>query len=145
MKIEQANSYRAVIMNLLSAEKLPITDLPRSLENFSIAIENGELIGVAGLEVYGGYGLLRSVVVGHRHRNKGIASKLVQRIETVAAIKGIAELYLLTETAANYFELKNYKIIVRQEVPAEIQASSEFRHVCPTSAIVMKKFLSQLQ
>lgn len=116
-------------------------DLPNTLNNFFVTIDNNKVIGAIGLEQYGHYGLLRSMVVNKVHRNKNIASQLVRHLERYAVTAGIHCMYLLTETAARYFERKGYKRIDRNEVPAELQASSEFSHVCPASATVMKKTL----
>lgn len=142
MIIDQAHTYRDKIVELLAAEKLPVADLPETLNNFIVAIEDAEVIGVAGLEVYENYGLLRSVAVNHNYRGKGIAAKLLRRMETLASLKKIEEVYLLTETAAAYFGRKAYVPVERDVVPEAIKQSSEFRHVCPVSAIVMKKLLS---
>lgn len=141
MIIVQAQPYKGKVIALLAAEKLPVEDLPVSLVDFIVAIENTAIIGAAGLEIYGKTGLLRSLVVSPEHRNRGIAGKLLQRIEAIAALKLVTELYLLTETAPNYFEQKGYRKIIRSEVPTEVQASSEVSHVCPVSAVVMKKTL----
>jgi amino-acid N-acetyltransferase len=141
MQIEKAESYRADLIALLESEKLPTTDLPETLEDFIVAKNNDEVIGVAGLEVYKNYGLLRSVVVLSSYRGKGIANDLLQNIESLAVSKLLKEIYLLTETAPDYFSKKGYNKITRLEVPAEVQQSSEFSHVCPVSAIVMKKEL----
>ena len=66
---------------------------------------------------------------------------LVARLESEAKSSGIEALYLLTETADKYFAKKGYTAISREIVPVEIKSSSEFSHVCPVSAIVMKKEL----
>lgn len=139
MIIDQAQPYRNEVIALLSAEKLPAADLPETLEHFIVAIQDAKVIGVAGLEVYDEFGLLRSVAVSDSHRGKSIAAKLLRRIEALASLKNIAELFLLTETAAGYFERKTYRRISREEVPEPIKASSEFSHVCPVSAVVMSK------
>lgn len=141
MKIAEAINYREDVIALLSSEKLPTNDLPSTLKNFFVMIENEELIGVIGLEIYGSYGLLRSLAVRPDSRNQNIAGKLVEQIEKLAIAKGLKEILLLTETAPDYFSRKSYKIIARAEMPAEIQQSSEFSHVCPQSAIAMKKDL----
>ena len=130
--------YREQIIQLLVAEKLPVDDLPETLENFHVIIQNNEPIGVAGLEIYGVNGLLRSVVVDKNFRGKGFADQLIKKIEVHVGLK---EIYLLTETAVAYFEKKGYQIITRVEVPEEVLQSSEFSHVCPESAIVMKKII----
>lgn len=141
MIIDQAQPYKDALIELLAAEKLPVADLPETLDNFIVAIQDGSVVGVAGVEVYGQYGLLRSLAVHPAHRSVGIAGKLLARLTNMSRLKGLSELYLLTETAPAYFERQHYAQITREEVPAEVQRSSEFSHVCPVSAIVMKKKL----
>ena len=139
-KITKAgDEQRQSIIALLQAEKLPVEDLPASLDNFFIATEEAKVIGAIGLEQYDNYGLLRSMGVDKEYRNKNIASQLVRQLENYTTTIGITCLYLLTETAAQYFERKGYSKIGRDEVPVALQASSEFSSVCPVSAIVMKK------
>lgn len=142
MIIDQAQPYREKVIALLVEENLPVEDLPELLAGFIVAIENETIVGVAGLEVYGEYGLLRSLAVSADYRNKGIAGKLLQRILAKATLLPLKELYLLTETAPGYFGRKGFLQITRNEVPVEVMGSSEFSHVCPVSAIVMKKILS---
>jgi amino-acid N-acetyltransferase len=142
MEITGAINYRDNVVALLTTEKLPAEDLPATLENFLAAIQNDEVIGVAGLEIYSDYGLLRSLVVQPKYRSEGIACKLLGQIEALAGSKGLKSLFLMTETAARYFDRKGYSRITRSDVPAEVQRSSEFSHVCPQSAIVMIKSLT---
>jgi amino-acid N-acetyltransferase len=141
MEITEAINYREDIVALLSSEKLPVSDLPASLENFLVVIENDELVGVIGLETYGSYGLLRSLAIRPDSRNQNIAGSLVKQIENLAIAEGLKTIFLLTETASDYFSRKGYHSIARAEMPAEVQQSSEFSHVCPQSAIAMKKDL----
>lgn len=136
------NTQREAIIELLQTEKLPVDDLPASLDHFFVAMDDHQLIGAIGLERYGACGLLRSLAVDQGHRNKNMASQLLQELEKYAIATGMTCLYLLTETASGYFERKGYQTIRRDEVPKEVQASSEFSHVCPVSAIVMKKPLT---
>jgi amino-acid N-acetyltransferase len=141
MEIKDAINFRESIVAMLESEKLPVSDLPLGLDNFLVGIEDGEVAGVAGLETYGTYGLLRSLVVKPVFRSQGVAGKLLKEIEDKAINEGLTEVYLLTETAADYFRQKNYKVISRANVPTAIQRSSEFSYACPQSAIVMKKIL----
>jgi len=141
MITKATNEQRDLIISLLQLEKLPVEDLPDSLDHFFVVVKDEKVIGAIGLEQYGPYGLLRSMVVNKEYRNNRIASHLVKELETYAATLGIDCMYLLTETAPVYFERKGYKRIGRESVPAELQVSSEFSHVCPVSAIVMKKDL----
>ncbi|HJW15509.1 MAG TPA: arsenic resistance N-acetyltransferase ArsN2 [Flavisolibacter sp.] len=144
MQIVKAKEQsRNEIKSLLQSQNLPAEDLPNVLADFYTAVDAGELIGLIGMERYGHYGLLRSMVVHPDYRNKGIAETLVTQLEQDAEASGITEMYLLTETADKYFSKKGYATITRGIVPAELKGSSEFSHVCPVSAIVMKKHLAK--
>ena len=141
MNIKDAQEYRNEVLNLLSTSKLSTDDLPITLDNFYVAIEDDIVAGVAALEVYGNYGLLRSVAVSPFAQNKGIAAHLLNQIETVATGRGLEGIYLLTETAADYFDNHGYEHIARMDVPDVIKESPQFKQVCPESATVMKKSL----
>lgn len=142
MLITKAENYRGNVIQVLTAVKLPVEDLPSSLENFYVVVDNSnEVIGVAGLEIYGDYGLLRSLAILPGYRDQGIAGQLLERVESLATLNNLKAICLLTETAPEYFGRKGYAKITRADVPEAVQASSEFSHVCPVSAIVMKKEL----
>jgi amino-acid N-acetyltransferase len=142
MEIISGTYHRQQIEALLEGEKLPVKDLPASLENFIIVIVENDVVAVSGLEVYGDHGLLRSLAVKAEYRNQGIADQLVQKIERLAVERGLKDVYLLTETAAGYFTRKNYQTVIRDSAPEEIKRSSEFSSVCPQSAMLMVKSLT---
>lgn len=141
MQIKDAKSYRQAVIALLRAENLPSGDLPEELDNFLVILDSNQVIGSVGLEIYTNYGLLRSLAVNKYFRNKGVGDELLKQIEAVAIGKKLMCIYLLTETAPDYFRRKEYVQIDRKSVPVEVQQSSEFSHVCPVSAIAMKKDL----
>ena len=99
------------VCKLLLQENLPIADLNPLLENFFIAVEDNKITGVIGMDRYGKDGLLRSAIVQKEYRNKGIAAALVARLFDEAAKQGVSTLYLITDTAAAYFEKKGFKYI----------------------------------
>lgn len=143
MQVIQATlKHRAAIIELLKAENLPVKDLPAELDHFFVAIQNGQIIGAIGLEVYSPYGLLRSMVVHRDYRNNRIATTLVEALESYATSLHINQLYLLTETAVDYFSKKNYLQVNRAEVPDAIKQTTEFTSVCPVSAVVMLKAIT---
>lgn len=121
MEIIKAESCRDSVIKLLSAEELPVIDLPQTLDNFFVAIENDKVIGTAGLEIYEGYGLLRSLIVEANSRNNGVAAALVARVEALAAEKGLQGIYLLTEGAADYFSGKGFEHVARMDVPKAVK------------------------
>lgn len=127
------------ITALLQANKLPVEDLETGQQLFWTAKQAGLLAGVIGLEVCGQYGLLRSMATHENYRNKGIAALLITRLVDHARENDIKDIYLLTETAEKYFAGKGFSVLSRDLVPDEIKRSKEFSHVCPASAIVMKR------
>jgi len=137
--VPATNADRPAIEALLVSQKLPVEDLPASLENFWIVKDQNGIIGVAGLELHLPFGLLRSLAVVPGSRNLGIGDTLVRAIEQQAAKLDLKSIYLLTETAKPYFEKRGYIEIGREQTPEAIKRSSEFSHVCPVSAAVMQK------
>ena len=74
IEIKPAELYRTEVVDLLTAEKLPASDLPSMLTDFFVAVDGTRICGVVGLEVYGGYGLLRSLAVKPDYRGRGRGS-----------------------------------------------------------------------
>src|SRR5688572_33329804 len=97
----------------------------------------GELIGSGGLELYGDSALLRSIAVKENARGQELGKKIVDDLVTQARNSKINNIFLLTETAKDFFLKKGFTIISRDDVPSQVRASSEFTHVCPSSAICM--------
>lgn len=124
---------------LLSANNLPTADLNPLLEDFLVAVENGGLVAVMGIDNYGAAGLLRSAVVDSSHRNTGLASALLQHLLEAAKQSGLTNLYLITNTAENYFSKKGFVKINRESVPAAVLQSKEFNGLCPASSAIMRR------
>lgn len=127
----------AGIEGLLVASGLPLAGVREALPSFVIAEANETIVGVAGLEVCCNNALLRSVAVDPAWRSHGLGRALVTRVLTDAEARGIRALYLLTTTAERYFPSFGFRQITRDQVPAEVLATEEFRSACPASAIVM--------
>ena len=131
-----------LVKDLLSTSQLPTSDLtPPMLEDFYAYEDNGEIIGVVGLEIFKTVALLRSLAIRDHCRNKGIGSKLVKYAEEVAEGNGISALYLLTDTAEPFFNRAGYEKITRDLAPNEIRQTSEFSGICPVSSSLMMKQL----
>jgi N-acetylglutamate synthase-like GNAT family acetyltransferase len=130
------------VERLLSANGLPIVGVREAIANFLVAESGGALVGVAGLEVCCEHALLRSVAVAPEWRSRGLGRELVTRIIAQAEARGIHGLYLLTTTAERYFPSFGFERIARSAVPADVQATSEFRGACPDTATVMCRTLA---
>jgi amino-acid N-acetyltransferase len=135
---EDAESIRI----LLERSGLPTSDLASSKPEFVVAYEGSALIGAGALQRFDGVALLRSVAVASSRRGRGIGRLIVQELERRARVAQVTELLLLTQTAERFFEHQGYRTIDRQSVPRAVQASEEFRSLCPTSATCMSKTCS---
>jgi amino-acid N-acetyltransferase len=128
----------ASVADLLQACKLPYEDLNIAKGIFlSYHDKDGDMIGSGGLEFYSKYALLRSVAVNEIHRGKRIGEEIVNDLHSRASAKSIREIYLLTETAHDFFIKLGFKDVDRNSVPTVVKKSSEFSSVCPVSAACM--------
>jgi amino-acid N-acetyltransferase len=134
------NSFSAAIA-LLENCKLPTSDIQPHTILF-VMEENNKVIGTVALEHDGCDALLRSLSVEDDYRNKGVATQLVSFIENYARLQEIQIIYLLTTTAVDFFAKKGYQRTERTQAPEFIQHTSEFASLCPSSATLMKKFLT---
>ena len=85
---------------------------------------------------------LRSLAVRPERRGEGIASDLVSSLLSRAHELGLRELYLLTESAADFFAARGFEAIARDAAPEEIRQTREFREQCPESATLMRLSLA---
>jgi amino-acid N-acetyltransferase len=128
---------------LLSNAGLPTLDLDTAPGlRFWVADDGRSIAGAIGLESYGPTGLLRSLAVAPAHRNRGIATALVEALEMCARADGTRRLVLLTQTAQPFFVRLGYRVIERDDAPEEVKRSAEFASLCPDSAVCMTKSLA---
>jgi amino-acid N-acetyltransferase len=123
--------------SLLKSSNLPADDLDYRKDLLVGYYEADSLVGTGGLEVYGSYALLRSLSVKMGIRGKSVGSTIYDFLVKEARNKKLKAIYLLTETAHGFFQKKGFVDVKREDVPDEVKKSSEFSHVCPTSAVVM--------
>lgn len=126
-----------VVLDLLEDSQLPTAGVAEAADGFFVAEERGRVVAVAGLEVHGPYGVLRSVAVSRPFRGRGLGGRLTERVLETARTAGLCRLYLLTTTAEEYFRRRGFYRVAREEVPAEVRSSVEFREACPASAVAM--------
>jgi amino-acid N-acetyltransferase len=126
------------VIDLLHSSGLPYKDITidKSLM-ISYRDDNGSLIGSGGLEFYGSYALLRSVAVRKDFQGKSFGKAIINDLLHRAEAQGTTNVYLLTETAHDYFSRIGFSDVERNNVPQEIRLSSEFSNVCPVTAACM--------
>ena len=133
------------VERLLTEAELPVVGVRDALavpaSGFVVAESGGTIIGVGGLEDCCDDVLLRSVAVTPAWKHLGVGRALVARLIAEAEARGRRAMYLLTTTAEGYFPSFGFSVIARDQVPAEVNATDEFREACPTSAVAMVRRL----
>jgi len=132
----------ARIIALLQANNLPTSDLAECRPEFVVIEDGDELIGTGAVQVIGNAALVRSVVIAKDRQGAGLGSSLLGELERHASASGVRELVLLTQTAERFFGRHGFTRVERSSVPASIQATAEFRSLCPASAVCMAKRLA---
>jgi phosphinothricin acetyltransferase len=125
------------ILALLERGNLPTQGVADVRETTIVARKESKVIGCAALEIYGHVALLRSVAVDPAHRGQELSRALVQHQIRDAQHLDVHRIYLLTETASDYFPRFGFRLIDRSDVPPAIQRSVEWTSACPMSAQVM--------
>jgi len=133
-----------VVAALLEREHLPLDGLRQHFETAFVARAANRIIGCSALEVYEGGALLRSLAVDAECRGSGIGSDLTDAAIQLARRRLVAAIYLLTTTAEPFFRKFNFEIVDRADVPCSVTVSEEFAHACPSTAIVMRRFLTSM-
>ncbi|MGD8344463.1 MAG: arsenic resistance N-acetyltransferase ArsN2 [Desulfobacterales bacterium] len=132
------------VKQILNASGLEHRDISASqLQHFIKAKDTNAsaLSGVVGLELKGNVGLLRSLAVAEAYRRQRLATQLVSKIEEYARSKNIDTLYLLTLTAEDFFSARGYQKTDRESAPPALQETTEFKSLCPQTAVCMIKHL----
>lgn len=122
---------------------LPMDDLAEVGRTFyAYHILSGRVIGYGGFELYGRDVLLRSVVVPPADGSKGIGRNLLALLQRRAYDQGARQAWLLTATAAPFFERAGFKAVAREHVPQTILATRQFQSLCPASATLMMRMIA---
>lgn len=128
------------VLALLEGARLPIAGVTDAFPSaYSVLSDDGAIVGVAGLETYGPFGLLRSVVVSSTRRGCGCGRELVEDRLQAAQSQGLDAVYMLTTTAADYFRRFGFVDTPRDQAPQVLKAAPEFVSVCPSSAVCMAR------
>ncbi|TDK35166.1 GNAT family N-acetyltransferase [Rhizobium deserti] len=123
----------------LQAASLPVDDLDEDGRSFFRFTHYGETVGFGGLKQYGEVALLRSLVVLPPQRGKGNGEVITRRLLDQAAADGVRTVYLLTESAAPFFEHLGFSRIDRSAAPDAILATGQAASLCPASAALLSK------
>jgi N-acetylglutamate synthase-like GNAT family acetyltransferase len=127
-------------LDLLRRSGLAETDVAERWGHYFVVHEDdGRVVGVAGLEVHGDDGLLRSVAVNTDYRRQGLGASLVEAALSRAGRLELRSVFLLTIDARDYFSRLGFSDCPREEAPPAIRESWEFTTGCPSTAAFMRR------
>ncbi|MBI5479830.1 MAG: UDP-N-acetylmuramate:L-alanyl-gamma-D-glutamyl-meso-diaminopimelate ligase [Deltaproteobacteria bacterium] len=132
------------IRHLLGRLQLPDDGVEEHLRDFLVIrdAQRRHVIATAGVELYDDAGLLRSLAVVPERRGQGLGWMLADHALQRAAARGARRLYLLTESASDFFAKRcGFQPIDRSEVEPAVQASLEFSLHCCAGATCMRLVL----
>ncbi len=94
-----------------------------------------------GFVKLGNAGLVRSLVVAGAARGRGVGSSVLRGLIAEARALGITDLWLLTTTAEPFFVKHGFQPAAREQAPGEVAQTAQFKDLCPSSAVLMRRDL----
>lgn len=123
--------------SLLAKCGLATEDVTEILDSFQIALCDGRIVGCAAAERRGHSIVIRSVAVESGYRDRGVASRLVEKLLVRARGTEVRHVFLLSASAPSYFARWGFCHIPFDKAPSEVQASREFSNAAQSSALCM--------
>lgn len=109
---------------------------------FAYATASGERVGYGGFERVGRDVLVRSLAVLPQARHRGIGGGMLALLLRRAFDAGGRDAWLLTTTAAPFFERAGFEPIERDAAPAAILATRQAAGLCPSSAVLLRRSIA---
>lgn len=126
------------VLSLIEESGLPAEGVREHFGRFLVARRGGERIGCVGMEVYGEHVLLRSLAVARHARGAGIGGALLARAIGEARNAGGRTAWGLTTFGRKgLFDRFGFRVVPRSGAPPALAPSSQFRGVCPESAVLI--------
>jgi N-acetylglutamate synthase-like GNAT family acetyltransferase/quercetin dioxygenase-like cupin family protein len=126
---------------LLESVGLPTEDVRHGEQDCILALHAGRVVGSVGLEKHERAVLLRSFAVVPELRGQGLGSKLYERIVAHAVLRGAESAFVLTTTAERFCAVRGFERLDRASVPGWLRETAEFRSLCPSTAVCMRRRL----
>ena len=116
MRAEHVEPARA----LLRRNRLSSEGIEEPAARFWVALEDGQVVGVAGLEGSGEDVLLRSVAVAPRLQGRGAGSRLVRAVLREAREAGARRAYLFSTGAGAFWAILGFREVPVPELVAAV-------------------------
>jgi UDP-N-acetylmuramate: L-alanyl-gamma-D-glutamyl-meso-diaminopimelate ligase len=128
------------VRRILEGTRMPAPDLTddRAGDVLVVADETG-IVGCVAVETYDDAGILRSLAVTSARRGRGFGWMLADNAVGRAKAAGVKRLYLLTDTASDFFAEKfGFRAVDRSIVDAAVAQSEHFRDPACRGAVAMR-------
>ena len=112
---------------LIVSEQMPAMELERWIEEFWVLDNDDEIVGCAGIEMYGEAAVLRSVATAPSIRGSGEGIRLVRRCLDYARELGAKRCYLFTMTAENFFPKFGFERCTLDNFEPSVRESWQYR------------------
>jgi UDP-N-acetylmuramate: L-alanyl-gamma-D-glutamyl-meso-diaminopimelate ligase len=128
------------VRELLQRAHLAASDVPdTAFTSFFIVRSEGQVVACVGLEVYGEEAILRSLAVDPEQRGNGFGWMMADTAIEHARWRGVRRIYLLTETASDFFAAKHgFRVVDRSTVSPAVAAASTFRSSTDSKFVAMR-------
>ena len=127
------------LRNALIDAELPVDDIGDTGRSFFRIERDGELVGYAGYELYGTDALIRSIVVPLSERGKGLGRVVTEALLEQVHARGGRRAYLLTTSAADFFQHLGFTPIPRSEAPQAILGTRQASSICTSAAMLSRE------
>jgi UDP-N-acetylmuramate: L-alanyl-gamma-D-glutamyl-meso-diaminopimelate ligase len=105
---------------------------------FVLSNESG-VIGTVALEVLGDDAILRNLAMDENNRGGGYGWMLADMAVSQARFRGVRRIYLLTESASDFFAAKfGFRVVDRSTVSPRVASSGVFRASTDTKFVAMR-------
>ena len=125
------------IASLLKADKLCFNDINEDGVSLFVVEKNNVIVGYFGFEIFDLDALFRSLIVQPEHRGKGYGQEIWQLALESMVEAGVKDIYLLTNTAEDFFGKLDFEKYARNAVPEKIGGTAEFADFCSEDSICM--------
>jgi UDP-N-acetylmuramate: L-alanyl-gamma-D-glutamyl-meso-diaminopimelate ligase len=128
------------VRELLAKVGLRLGDVADEEARWFFVLENEDgVVGCVALEVFNDDAILRNLAVTEDHRGGGYGWMLADMAVNHARYRGVRRIYLLTESASDFFAAKfGFRVVDRSTVSHEVAASSVFRASSDTKFVAMR-------
>ena len=122
-KISDAKVICALINFYAEHDKMlfrSLADIYESLQTFSVAEDNGVVIGCCALEViWSDLAEIKSLAVDSGHRSLGVGTMLVTAVIDQARQLGLPRIFALT-LEPGFFERLGFKVVAKEALPMKV-------------------------